>query len=479
MDFRSVARLGILLALAAGVQAREEPAVFKTAQAKAHYEKALAFEDKGLWSPAILELNQARELEPLNPSVLVELGIAHGERKEWKPALASLRKAVAVAPTSARAHYNLALTLDRADPGRGPGISEYWKTLQLDPSHVDALMNLAVDIGDRNAAEAKPLFERAVKIAPRNARLHMNFAVLLNRQAEESASSAEFLEAIRCDPSLLEARRQFISLLISQQQWGQAIEQCREILKREPDDAATHYTLSRALIHNQNDVEGKQELEKSQELRKRHQKEEEALALQREGVRLLRAGQIQDALKSLESALNLDPSAGNHMYFGLALGDSGDIAGAIRELTAAVTLDPRDARVHLNLGSVFLQNGQESAALSEFERALEIDPWLAEAHNNLGMILAKNGEFDKAVKHFRLATDLDPEYVEAEFNLGLGLRNLNRVDDALKAFRRAAALAPDSAQAQYALGMTLRDKGDAAGAKVALDRAAALSRQSK
>jgi tetratricopeptide (TPR) repeat protein len=467
------------LALAAGMQAKDDPVVFKTAQARAHYEKAVAFGDKGLWSPAILELNQAHELEPLNPSVLVELGIAHGERKEWNLALVSLRKAVAVAPTSARAHYNLALTLDRADPGSSPGIGEYRKTLKLDPSHVDALMNLAVDIGDRNAAEAKPLFERAVKIAPDNARLHMNFALLLNRQAEESASAAEFLEAIRCDPDLLEARRQFISLLASQQQWSQVIEQCREILKREPADAATHYTLSRALIHNQNDAEGKQELDKSQELRKRDQEQQEALALQREGVRLLRAGQIRDALKSLESALKLDPSAGNHMYFGLALADSGDISGAIRELIAALTLDPRDARAHLNLGSVYLQNEQESAARTEFEKALEIDPWFAEAHNNLGMILAKNGQFDEAVTHFRLATDLDPQYVEAEFNLGLGLRNLNRVDDALKAFRRAAALAPGSAQAQYALGMTLRDKGDAAGAKVALDRAAALSRQSK
>src|SRR6185369_14093172 len=75
---------------------RETPE-FKTDQARAHYQKGLEYGDKGLWAPAILELNRARELEPGNAGILIELGVAHGERKDWKRAIASLRKAVAVA----------------------------------------------------------------------------------------------------------------------------------------------------------------------------------------------------------------------------------------------------------------------------------------------------------------------------------------------------------------------------------------------
>lgn len=441
MDLRALA----LAALAA--------VVFKNPQAQEHYRKALEYGDKGLWPPAILELNQARELEPANAEILIELGIAHGERQEFKEALMVLRRAVAVAPSSALAHYNLALTLDKADPGKGAGIPEYRKALGLDPRNVDALMNLAVDIGERNATEAKPLFERAIKLAPGNARLHLNYAFLLKRQAEQSASLAEFQEAVRRDPELLEARRQVATLLMAQQEFSGAIEQCREILKREPDDAATHYTLGQALMRSNQEQEGKEELAQVRAIRKRKQDQQDAQELQNQGIRCLRAGQLQDASKAFESAVKLDPTSDNHMYLGMALGPAG-----IGELTTAVTVDPRNARAHLNLGTFYLQNGREGEAKEEIDKALQIDPWMAEAHNNLGMILAGSQQFEEAVKHFQLAAGLQPRYVEALFNLGLALRNLNRTDDALKAFRQAAELAPDNPQAQYALKMTLRDK---------------------
>ncbi|MEP6533704.1 MAG: tetratricopeptide repeat protein [Bryobacteraceae bacterium] len=470
-------RLSVLvtLILVAGLDAQDAAAI-KNTQARAHYKKALEYGEKGLWAPEILELGKARTLEPLNSDILVDLGIAHAERKEWKAALAALRKAVAVAPASVRAHYNLALTLDRADPGKGAGIPEYRKTLALDPKHVDTLMNLGVDIGDRNAAEARPLFDRALRIAPSNAKVHLNFALLLKRQGDENAAVSEFEAAIRSNPDLLEARRQLISILMARREWTQVIAGCREILNREPDDAATRYNLAQALTRSHNEEEGKKEMQRVVALRKRSQDLQDAQALQGEGIRQLQAGKAQDAAKSFRSAVSLDASAGNHMYFGLALVGTGEMDAGLRELKTALELEPGNARAHLNLGSVYLQTGQEPAARQEFERALELDPWLAEAHNNLGSMLAKDEKFEDAARHLQLAVDLEPDYLEAIFNLGLALRNLNRIDDALKAFRRAAELAPDSAQAQYALGMTLRDKGDAAGSRVALDRAAALSK---
>jgi len=242
MDTGKVA-LGIFLSLAAGIGtlAGNDAAEFKTAEARAHYQKALEYGDKSLWPAAILELNLARQLEPENPEVLTELGIAHAERQEWKRALAVLRKAVVLAPASVRAHYNLALTLDRADPGKGSGISEYRKTLKLDPRHVDSLINLGIDLGDQNPVEGRTLFERAIRIAPGNANAHLNLALLLNREAQADASASEFRQAIRLNPELVEARRQMAALLMSQQQWDQVIEQCREILKREPDDASTRW----------------------------------------------------------------------------------------------------------------------------------------------------------------------------------------------------------------------------------------------
>jgi tetratricopeptide (TPR) repeat protein len=469
----------LMLAAVIGVRAETEAGDFKTAEAKAHYQKALEYENKGIWPAAVLELNQARQREPENPAVLTELGIAHAERKEWKQALTFLRKAVALAPGSVQAHYNLALTLDRADPAKGAGAAEYRKALKADPRHVDTLINLGVDLGDQNPAEARQLFERAIRVAPNNANAHLNLALLLKRETPESASVSEFRQAIRLNPDLVEARRQLAALLMSQQQWTQVIEQCREILKREPEDASTQYTIGQALIRNGQTEEGKKALEQAQTLRKRHQETQEAQELQNAGVRDLSAGKSTDATKALSAAVRLDPSSANHMYLGLALAASGAVKSGMQELATALELDPKNARTHLNLGSVYLQNGQEFLAKTEFEKALQIDPWFAEAHNNLGLILSKSNQADRAEEHFRLAADLDPQYLEAIFNLGLSLRALSRLDGALAAFRRAAELAPDNAQVQYALGLTLKDKGDLRGAQTALDRAASLERRSK
>jgi len=452
----------IFAATVLAVHGQRETPDFKSEQAKLHYEKGLEYGDKGRWAPAILELNRANALEPANAGILIELGIAHGERQDWKQALASLRKALAIAPTSVQAHYNLALTLDRADPGKGAGTAEYRKVLRLNPRHVQALINLAIDVGDHDAAETKRLLERAIQLDAKNANAHLNLALLLKREAQTGASIPEFRRAIQLDPNLLEARRQLAELLSSTQQWDQVIDQCQQILKREPDDASARYTLGQALIRSGKTEDGRKELERAQALRQRAQQLQEAQKRLTEGLRQLNTGKAAEAVKAFTAAVELDGSSTNHMYLGIGLGASGDLKAGIRELTTALELEPSNAQAHVNFGSLYLQGGQDYLAKAEFEKALQINPWLPEAHNNLGLVLSKANQADQALDHFRLAADLNPQYVEALFNLGLCQRAMGRVEDALAAFRRAAELAPNNAQVQYALELTLKDKGDAA-----------------
>jgi len=122
MSQRFPVALSVLVYLTGSACIGADDVGIANSEARAHYRKALEYADRGLWSPEILELNRALELEPRNPAILVELGTAYGERKDWTAAVAMLRKAVAMAPTSVQAHYSLALTLDRANPGKGSGI---------------------------------------------------------------------------------------------------------------------------------------------------------------------------------------------------------------------------------------------------------------------------------------------------------------------------------------------------------------------
>ena len=66
-------------------------------------------------------------------------------------------------------------------PSKGVGIPEYRKALKIDPADVDSLINLAVDLGEEDAPEAKDLLARALKADPKNAKAHLNLGLLLKK----------------------------------------------------------------------------------------------------------------------------------------------------------------------------------------------------------------------------------------------------------------------------------------------------------
>jgi superkiller protein 3 len=449
---------------------------FKSAEAKAHYENAVRLSEKAAWAGAVLELNRARELEPSNLEILIELGIAFGELSEWGQATQLLKKAVALTPNSARAHYNLGVTLDRAHPGKQMGTAEYRKALQLNPKDTGALINLATNIGDEKSEEAKQLLLKAVSLEPQNAKAYFNLGLLLKNEGDAKGATEALRKAVACDPEPVEPRRHLLNLLVAQEEWDAVLAQCQEILKRSPEDWNTRYTLAQTLIRQGKTDEGRTELQKSQDIRQSQQKQEEVKKLIDTAVSQLTKGDVEGGTRNLSSALEMSPeSAEAHMYLGVALASKGNVAEGIASLNRAVTLGPSNARAHHNLGTVLMQSGQIPAARQEFERTLELDPYFAEAHNNLGLILSANGQVQEAIDHFRIASELNPNYLEAVFNLGLAFRSVQKLDDALRVFRRAAELAPNSPQVQLALGMTLKDKGNVQESKKALSRAQALS----
>jgi tetratricopeptide (TPR) repeat protein len=62
--------------------------------------------------------------------------------------------------------------------------------------------------------------------------------------------------------------------------------------------------------------------------------------------------------------------AATHAARGDALAESGDVEGALAELTRAAYLDPYVARVHRQLGRLHHQRGQTEKALAELRMSL-------------------------------------------------------------------------------------------------------------
>ena len=83
-----------------------------------------------------------------------------------------------------------------------------------------------------------------------------------------------------------------------------------------------------------------------------------------------------------------------------------EIESSISEQLAIIEQDPRNARAHFALGTLYHFSGKRRAALSHFEQAIKLDPAYAAPHVSLGRILAVEGHDQEAWKHAREAERL-------------------------------------------------------------------------
>lgn len=92
-------------------------------------------------------------------------------------------------------------------------------------------------------------------------------------------------------------------------------------------------------------------------------------------------------------------------------------AASEADVRRALARNPRDPKLHNEMGLVLLANGRVDEAIQHFMESLRFNPANAEAHNNLGLALARKGRNAEAIEHFRMALRLKPNYPEASKNL--------------------------------------------------------------
>ncbi len=200
------------------------------------------------------------------------------------------------------------------------------------------------------------------------------------------------------------------------------------------------------------------------------------------GSALRAAGLIDDARRSFNAAINLDPE--NSRFWGL-LAELLEVAGETgAELVArrrVAALAPQDADAQLRLGETLIRAGDAAAAAAPVlasATALETDSVraahaLAVALRMLdrpdealavlgrfvtrpdiqaatialhGHILADLGRFEEAGDHYRSAITLDPLYLDAQETMARLLPQIGQGDLALEAYRTALALHPHHEQ---------------------------------
>src|ERR1700722_1133629 len=120
------------------------------------------------------------------------------------------------------------------------------------------------------------------------------------------------------------------------------------------------------------------------------------------------AQQYELAVAWLARAIRQQPKAEYLSSLGTALQQQGRLEEALKAIDKAVQLNPEDARLWIELGTVLAELQRPTEALLAFEHVLKLDPNHWDAAYRCGFILHGLGRQQEAVSCFDLSDRLRP-----------------------------------------------------------------------
>ena len=121
-----------------------------------------------------------------------------------------------------------------------------------------------------------------------------------------------------------------------------------------------------------------------------------------------RKGNLREAQATLEIAVGLKKdSSAAHASLGSLFAAAGQQQKAIKHLNTALKLKP-SAPVHFLIGAVYYGAGQHRRAIQHLKQATKLDPQFGEAHYQLGLLCLEMNWLRKAQECFKTAQALNP-----------------------------------------------------------------------
>jgi tetratricopeptide (TPR) repeat protein len=178
------------------------------------------------------------------------------------------------------------------------------------------------------------------------------------------------------------------------------------------------------------------------------------------GLNLQRLGQPAQAAREFKRVIELDPSnAPAHFELGFCHFLLRQRDAAIKQLKAALALEPWYTRADEALADIYIQAKDFAQARAHLNHLLSVDPNSYTAHFNLGVMAALEQNWSEAQRQVLSALRADPGSAEAHNTLGGIYLQRGELELARRQFEETIRLRPKLAQAHYNLGMILQKQG--------------------
>lgn len=169
--------------------------------------------------------------------------------------------------------------------------------------------------------------------------------------------------------------------------------------------------------------------------------------------------------EAAEKALQFDPTlAEAHVWLGFAhLFYDRDAAAGQREFQTALAMQPALASIHQYYGLFLGETGNLEAGIAESRRAVALDPLSPEASTWLSVNLYMARRYEEAIAELRATLSGNPEYDYARLWIGRAYARTGRYPEAITELKRALQSAKfGNSEYRSALGRAYADAGDTA-----------------
>jgi tetratricopeptide (TPR) repeat protein/serine/threonine protein kinase len=267
------------------------------------------------------------------------------------------------------------------------------QALARDDGYATAHLNLGYTLAQLGEpAKAILEFDRAVQLDPKMLPAYMSWGNALGALQQWDKAIAKYQEAIDVDPKCAPAYLNWGYLLASLGRHAEAIPRLEKAVQLDPKLTVGHCHLARALCH----------LGKS----------DDAIAAYRNAVKvdpkcadahnnlgvLLFTTDPGVAVEHLRQAAALLPTALSLTNYGWSLTRTGKLDEGIRILESALELDATLPLTYENLGEAFQAKKEFDRSIAAYLKAIDLQPNYAEAWSYLGAVYMELGRFAEALE---------------------------------------------------------------------------------
>jgi tetratricopeptide (TPR) repeat protein len=364
-------------------------------------------------------LKQYKELaaaDPENPEALVHISEIQRRQGKYEDALATVRKARKLDPTSLEAGYNEGLLLDVL--GRFEEATQTYAAMVDLTSHANGaytdeeknnrgifLERLgAIYLEQNKPDQAIAAYQKMIDMGGDSALRGYQGEVDAYRDAKQFDKAIEVSrKAVDADPKNRDLKLMLAGELADQEKADEGLAIAKGLLNNTADDRTVWVGLGQIYIRLRRWKDAEDSFNKAEPLTTK--KEDRTYLFFLRGELAERQKHMEPAEQMFRQALDLDPASAMTLnYLGYMLADKGvRLPEALKMIRKAVDLEPGNGAYLDSLGWVYFKMGEYELAEDNLHQAVQRDQADPTVHEHMGDLYEKTGRIRQAAEQWELS----------------------------------------------------------------------------